>query len=156
MSQAVPAWVFDPVPPSGALSGGDPTAYLFSPNLDSLVREVVQNSTDQQVGDNPVAVTFTLHELTEGARTAFLGAVDWDNLRAHLEGVAASPSLINGRVRDALTEIDGGRLLLLQIEDTGTRGLTGPEDGTEGNFAALCKHKLVTNDQKAVRAGSYG
>lgn len=152
----VPQWVFDPVPPSGALSGGDPKSYLFSPSIDSLVREVVQNATDQQVGDDPVRVTFTLHELALTDRDGFLGALDWPRLRDHLKGVASSASLINGRVSDALDEIDSGRLLLLQIQDSGTKGLTGPEDGTAGNFAALCKHVLVTNDDKAARGGSYG
>ena len=149
-------WVFDPVPPSGALSGGDPKSYLFSPNIDSLVREVVQNSTDQQVGNDPVKVSFTLHELTDASREAFLDAVEWPRLEQHLNGVAESQSLINGRVREALDDIATGRLLLLHIEDSGTRGLTGPEDGTNGNFAALCKHVLVTNDEKAARGGSYG
>ncbi|MBC9820508.1 hypothetical protein [Terrabacter sp. MAHUQ-38] len=153
---AAPQWVFDPVPPSGALSGGDPKSYLFSPNIDSLVREVVQNATDQQAGDDAVHVRFTLHELAIPDRDSFLAALDWPRLREHLRGVAASDSLINGRVSDALNDIDSGRLLVLQIEDSGTRGLTGPEDGTAGNFAALCKHVLVTNDDKAAKGGSYG
>lgn len=149
-------WVFDPVPPSGALSGGDPKSYLFSPDIDSLVREVVQNSTDQQVGEEPVRVRFTLHELADDTREAFLTALEWDRLEQHLGGVADSRSLINGRVKDALEEVASGRLLVLQIEDSGTRGLTGDEDGTAGNFAALCKHVLVTNDDKAAKGGSYG
>ena len=155
-NETMPEWVFDPVPPSGALSGGDPTSYVFSPDIDTLVREVVQNATDQQSGDAPVKVVFSLHELTDDARDSFLDALGWSVLREHLVGVANSASLINGRVRDALAEIDGGRLLVLQIEDSGTRGLTGDEDGTSGNFAALCKHVLVTNDEKAARGGSYG
>jgi hypothetical protein len=151
-----PEWIFDPVPPSGALSGGDPKSYLFSPDIDSLVREVVQNSTDQQVGAAPVKVTFTLHELADKDRERFLEAVEWSRLSQHLQGVAESASLINGRVQEALKEIDGGRLLVLRIEDSGTRGLTGPEDGTQGNFAALCKHVLVTSDDKVAKGGSYG
>jgi len=120
-----PEWVFDPVPPSGALSGGDPTSYVFSPDIDTLVREVVQNATDQQSGDAPVKVSFSLHELTDDARASFLEGLGWSVLREHLVGVANSASLINGRVRDALAEIDSGRLLVLQIEDSGTKGPSG-------------------------------
>lgn len=151
-----PEWVFDPTPPSGALSGGDPASYVFNPDLDSLVREVVQNSTDQQKGEDPVEITFTLHELSAAARDDFLDALDWPRLRQHLEGVAGSQSLINGRVRDAIDRIDAGHLTMMTIEDKGTYGLTGPEEGTEGNFTALCKHVLVTTPKKAAGGGSYG
>ncbi|KRE41114.1 hypothetical protein ASG74_14740 [Knoellia sp. Soil729] len=116
----------------------------------------MQNSTDQQVGEKPVRVRFTLHELSDDARDDFLATLRWERLSDHLAGVVNSKSLINGRVRDALDEIEDGRLLLLQIEDGGTKGLTGEEDGTAGNFAALCKHVLVTNDDKAAKGGSYG
>ena len=76
MSEAKPEWVFDPVPPSGSLTGGDPTSYVFSPDIDTLVREVVQNATDQQSGDEPVHVKFTLHELPDDMRGELLDAVD--------------------------------------------------------------------------------
>lgn len=158
MPQTAPDWVFDPTPPSGALSGGDPASYVFNPSLDSLVREVVQNATDQQIGEDPVSVTFTLHELSGEPLRDFLAAISWDRVKEHYDGVAKSPSLINGRVKDAVAAIDGpgGRLRLLTIQDSGTHGLTGPEDGTEGNFVALCKHILVTTPKKAAGGGSYG
>lgn len=152
-------WVFDPVPPSGRRSGGDPTSYVFSPDIDAMVREVVQNANDQRVGDEPVHVTFNLRELSGTQKHSFLAALDWPRLRDHLLGVANSDSLINGQVRVALEELGGQRdsdsLFILEIQDRGTRGLTGTEDGT-GNFGALCKHVLVTNDEKAARGGSYG
>ncbi len=151
-----PEWIFDPVPPSGALSGGDPVSYVFKPDLDTLVREVLQNATDQQTSDAAVEVVFTFEELSGERRKEFLEALRWRSLSLHLEGVAESKSLINGRVADALEDIREGRLLVLRIDDSGTRGLTGPEDGTGGNFAALTKHILVTTEDKAVRGGSHG
>ena len=30
-------WVFDPIPPSGAVQGGTPSAHVFDPDLDSFV-----------------------------------------------------------------------------------------------------------------------
>jgi hypothetical protein len=149
-------WIFDPIPPSGALSGGDPVSYVFKPDLDTLVREVLQNATDQRTSDAPVEVTFTLEELSDDKRLELLDALRWESLSRHLEGVATSKSLINGRVADALADLQEGRLLVLRIDDAGTRGLTGAEDGTDGNFAALCKHVLVTTEDKAVRGGSHG
>jgi hypothetical protein len=156
MGDLAPEWVFDPIPPSGALSGGDPVSYVFKPDLDTLVREVLQNATDQRASDDPVEVIFTLEELSDEKRAELLEALRWRSLSRHLDGVAVSKSMINGRVADALAAVDEGRLLVLRIDDVGTRGLTGSEDGTDGNFAALCKHVLVTTDDKTARGGSHG
>lgn len=148
-------WVFDPVPPSGRRSGGDPASYVFKPDIDALVREVIQNANDQRVGEAPVQVDFNLRELSDVQKQAFLEAADWDRLEQHLHGVAESKTLINGQVASTLKEIARGSLFVLQVQDRGTKGLTGTEDGT-GNFGALCKHVLVTNDEKAAKGGSYG
>ena len=149
-------WVFDPVPASGAIKGGDPTSYVFHESLDTFVREVLQNANDQRLGGWPVRVEFSFHELTGSRASDALAALAWDTLEQHVRGVAGSRSLIAGRMSQILENSDDGRLLLLRIDDFGTRGLFGDEDGFEGNFAPLCKHVLVTTDDKAAKGGSHG
>jgi hypothetical protein len=41
------AWCFDPVPPSGACQDSDPAQSVFEPDINTLVRETLQNSNDQ-------------------------------------------------------------------------------------------------------------
>ncbi|WP_373070863.1 hypothetical protein [Gemmatimonas sp.] len=150
-------WIFDPVPPSGALSGGDPASYVFKPSIDTFVREVVQNSNDQRGGEGMVDVTFALHEFTGGdAADTALSAVGWNQLVTHLEAVSETESLIAGRVREAVDDASQGRLLMLAVSDRNTRGLYGEEMSTDGNFAPLCRHKLVTSDDKTLGGGSHG
>jgi hypothetical protein len=43
----------------------------------------------------------------------------------------------------------------LWIEDRGTTGLVGDEQGS-GNFAALCRDRLFSEKQRAESGGSFG
>ena len=57
-------WVFSPIPPDGGEHGGDPGEHVFEQNLDTFVREVLQNSNDQQlVLTEPVRVRFDFFAL---------------------------------------------------------------------------------------------
>lgn len=156
MDKSALEWVFDPIPPSGALSGGDVTSYVFPHELDTLVREVIQNSSDQQLDKNePVRVEFEFQRLRGEARRRLLTAIGWEGIFPHLEDVAQAESLISGRVKKLLAE-STDELVVLFIRDFNTRGLHGDEAGTEGNFGPLCRHKLVTTDDKTLGGGSHG
>ena len=54
-------WIFDPVPPSGAIQGGVPSSHVFTPDLDTFVRETIQNSMDQKT-TGPVTVNFVFEK----------------------------------------------------------------------------------------------
>ncbi|MFW6053743.1 MAG: hypothetical protein ACOC9J_02910, partial [Persicimonas sp.] len=42
------AWIFDPTPASGKRRGGNPSEYAFEGDLETFVREVIQNANDQR------------------------------------------------------------------------------------------------------------
>ncbi len=66
-------WVFDPVPPSGAIRGGIPVAYVFPQELEVFVREILQNAHDQKRNDVDTArVSFDLITLTGVYTSALL------------------------------------------------------------------------------------
>ena len=149
-------WIFDPLLASGRRSGGDPTSYIFGSSLDTFVREVLQNSHDQNLGTGPVCVSFDFYHLTGAHLERMLAAIQWGELSQHLHAVATTPSLVAGRVQRALEAVEHDGLLVLRIQDSGTNGLEGGEDDHGSNFNALCRDVLVTTEEKAGRGGSHG
>jgi hypothetical protein len=136
--------------------GGQANAQVFEPSLDAFVREVLQNSRDQRIDDQRVDVRFTLTQISGAQLETFLEALGWAQLSEHLDATAV-PQLvtIGPRLREGLTEAAGGRLRILRIQDTGTRGLTGGEED-DSNFAALIRHELITSDERREFGGSFG
>ncbi|MCA9605243.1 MAG: hypothetical protein KC619_06600, partial [Myxococcales bacterium] len=146
-------WVFDELPPSGARRGGDPSEHAFRRDLESFVREVVQNANDQAVAWP--RVTFRLAELQGAELDAYLESLRWPTLLPHLEGAArATGGTLLGEALAALR--DEKRLLLLDVEDRGTAGLSGDESDGESHFRALCKDTLYSHKAHEAAGGSYG
>ena len=152
------AWVFDPLPPSGAISGGTAANYVFAPTIDIFVREVLQNAHDQRLPTPGFAqVDIDVMEFTGEHRRRIFEAMSFDGLRAHLDGIAGEPYKLGAQVRDALARLDGGApLRVLRVTDRHTEGLTGGEDEKGTNFNSLCRDVLVNTDQTAGKGGSYG
>lgn len=150
-------WVFDPSPPSGARQGGLATAHVIEPELDKFVREVLQNARDQHIDDELVRVHFALHRLDGEYRDRFLDSMGWDELEPHLEGAASEGGITIGpQLEQALRDTRDHPLLVLRVDDSGTRGLTGGEDEPGGNFNALTRNTLVTSEDGRLRGGSFG
>jgi len=149
-------WIFDPVPPSGAIQGGVPSSHVFQPDLDTFVREVVQNSLDQRK-DELVTVRFVFERLGGSLKEDFLNGIGWHNLREHITGAAeAGFATISPRLREGLQCVESDALTVLRIEDYGTVGLVGDENELGKNFGALCKNTLDTCQDRPLRGGSYG
>jgi len=149
-------WIFDPLPPSGAMQGGNASLHVFKPDLDTFVREVLQNSRDQRANGGTVRVEFTFEELDGKAKEQFLKAIGWNQLRPHVAGASQSRfAQISRNVEDGLRTIDEEPLMVLRIDDAGTRGLVGDEDDPNANYNALCRNTLVSRDSPQ-RGGSYG
>lgn len=148
-------WIFDVLPPSGARRGGDPAEHAFTRNLDTFVREVVQNANDQRIGDRPPEVHFHLRELSGESLRAFSAKIAWPTLAPHLEAAGATRG---GRaVGRFLRELERtGRMLVLTIEDRHTIGLTGEESEEDSHFRALCKDTLYSHKKHSGAGGSYG
>lgn len=153
-------WIFDPAPASGAREGGLATSLIIESELDKFVREVLQNARDQRVGEQTVDIRFTFYELDGEWKEQFLHYMRWDELGPHLEGAADEGNVtIRRQLRQALELIEDGPLLVLRIDDSGTRGLTGDEDPDRdpaGNFNALTRNTLVTSETGGPRGGSFG
>ena len=81
-----PTWIFDDLPPSGARRGGDPSEHAFKQDLDTFVREVIQNANDQSRGHPEVL--FSFKELSGPELTAFQHALDWATLTEHIRATA--------------------------------------------------------------------
>src|SRR4051812_9343112 len=111
-------WIFDGVPPSGARYGGLAQAQVFDNDVDTFVREVLQNSRDQRTteGQN-VSVEFRLEDLAGPSLIGFLDALGWDQLEPHLEDTATQAYVtISPRIAEGLDEIRArGRLRVLRI-----------------------------------------
>lgn len=151
------SWIFDPPPDSGAISGGVSAQHVFEGRLDTFVREALQNSGDQQAGEDPVHVRFRFQELTGDSKNDFLSALGWNEvLRKHFEGVVAQGGMFGRKIAGTLESLKKEPLRLLRIDDWNTVGLTGDEDATQGNFAALCRHLLVSSEERRQRGGSFG
>jgi hypothetical protein len=89
---------------------------------ESLVREVIQNSTDAVAGEGPVTVTFAVHELDQTQSHQF--SAIFEKLRPHLKECG---------IKDAI--LDGHKARILVVEDFGTKGLTGSVEEIDGqNF----------------------
>ena len=73
-SKGSPRWIFDQLPPSGARRGGDPSEHAFRHDLETFVREVVQNANDQSLGRPEVH--FALMELSGAELEGGHGDVD--------------------------------------------------------------------------------
>ena len=150
-------WVFDPAPPSGQVVGGLTSAHVFDPGLDTFVREILQNSHDQRLPGKTARVRFTFSRLSGTRRDRILDVIDWPTLRKHLKASGKRVIPLALRVRRELKRLDQGNpLLLLQVDDSGTLGLTGDEDSETGNFNALCRNELVPTGDRPGRGGAFG
>jgi hypothetical protein len=155
-------WVTTPALGQGRSSGGSAAAELFEGGasqrrrslLETLVREICQNSTDQRVGSKAAEVYFDLILLRGEEREAFLGAINWQTLRPHLSAVkgAGGAALT---LRAGIEAMEAETLICLRISDSGTAGLTGDDWDEEGNFRRLCIQNFSTGEETG-RGGSFG
>jgi hypothetical protein len=110
-----------------------------------------------QRGNGAVTVNFVFEKLGGHLKDDFLNAIDWQNLRKHIEASAeAGFTTISPRLAYGLQDIENEPLTILRIDDFGTVGLTGGESEPGKNFSALCKNTLDTCEDRPYRQGSYG
>lgn len=150
------AWVFDPSPPSGGRTGGNVAEYAFRPDIETFVREVIQNVLDNKSADaETVHVLFRFLHLKGTFLQQFLEALGWSQLRPHIE--SAGVQMPGRRFKQALDAFSAAKsLLLLVVEDRNTTGLVGEEKGDASNFAALCRNTLYSSKPSETAGGSYG
>jgi RNA polymerase primary sigma factor len=151
-------WHHRPAHADGGREYGNAAAFAFNTDLSVLAREATQNALDERHDPTkPVRVHYMLHELSGEHLAAFLGALQWDELRKHYDQAAAASQKVSRSLRAALDDLDRTKsLLLLRVDDYNAAGLTGPEY-SDGRFAAVARRQLDSHKQSAKRAGgSYG
>lgn len=164
-------WWFRPAPEDGGRDFGNANIFATPPDIPTLVRELGQNSSDaaQRIGNSPARVhmRYTLIELTKGKAQydRFLNAIDFPNLRAHIERAGQGRSRVSAKLRDGLRRLEAEEsLLLLRVDDYGTIGLPGEEldpaaedEGQRSSpYAALVRNNLDNWKQTVLDGGSFG
>lgn len=155
-------WVSMPSLGQGRASGGSAAAELFEggsaqrrrPLLETLVREVCQNSCDRRLGNDKARVFFDLLLISGDERERMLEAFDWEGLRSHIAAVRGMGGAAL-TLRAGLDALAAPTLVCLRISDSNTEGLTGDDWDEEGNFRRLCVQNFSTGDETG-RGGSFG
>ena len=148
-------WGWRPEPADRARDFGNANVWSFTPSVETLTRESIQNVLDAKRATT-VEVTYRITRLKDEGLEAFKDALLWDDLHAHLGASAIGESKLAQQLRFGLEQIEeSGELLLLLIEDRGTTGLVGGEFG-EGNFAALTRNNLDSSKASATAGGAFG
>lgn len=149
-------WYFNRLNQKKSRQGDIPTKHAFDADVETFVREVLQNANDAGPVDEaePVRVTFRFRHLTTGdGLEEFKSAFHWDDqFRKHLEGAATEEQDLS--IRQFL-ENETEELLLLTIEDENTEGLSGAEDADESNYTALVRDMHRSNKDD-TQGGSHG
>lgn len=151
-------WYHRPAHADGGREFGNAAAFAFDADLGVLAREATQNSLDERRDPTrPVRVRYVLHELTGEHLRSFLGAVQWESLKAHYAAAATTDQKVGRALAEGLREMEAsGSLLLLRVDDYNANGLTGPEY-EDGRFAAVVRRQLDSHKGDNRRAGgSYG
>lgn len=147
-------WLFDAS--ERARRGGSAAEYAFTPGLSTFVREVLQNAKDQHAGsEHPVKVDFSMLQLSGESLQSFMKAIDFLQLEDHLKAAGAARKE-TGFLRALKQMHDQDSLLLLRVDDSGTRGLTGGDLEGDSAFVSLCIDELFSSKQDKGAGGSYG
>lgn len=159
-------WVFPDLSLRGAGQGGDLTQFTMEGELQTFVREVLQNSNDAGLTntDEPTEVTFRIQEHSGDELERFKQALRWDEWRKQVDA-AAENNQIAKRIQafaDRVEGKDGSEegLRTMVVEDRHTQGLTGdgrdrPGEGNS-NFSALVRDSLESNKQNETAGGKFG
>lgn len=156
-------WAFPDLNPRGAGQGGDLTQFAIRGDLETFVREVLQNSNDaaDEDSDKPVEVVFKLHDLTGDDLEDFQDAFRWDEWKEQVDAAADRDNQIAQRTKRYADDVeDSGSLRTLVVEDRYTEGLTGSDsdDPNVGstNFSALVRDSLESNKSTESAGGKFG
>jgi hypothetical protein len=139
---------------------GGAEQYAISRKVHNFVREAIQNSWDQRLSESdPVKVSFTFVELEGEELDDFLNDVKWtEGLKEHLEACSTQNNHDKPKLRRNLVKFNEGKMRILQVSDSNTKGLSGPEFGDQGNFSKLCRNKMTPSEGggSAARGGAFG
>lgn len=157
------AWNFRPQPVDGGREYGNANVWSIPWDISALVREAIQNSLDAaNEPDLGIDVEFSIIRLENDSLEGFLSAIKWMDgdgyigLHSHVSAAAMIKQKLGNLLKDGLNHFEQTKeLILLRIDDFGTRGLTGDEFG-QSHFAAFCRNNLDSRKTSEFAGGSYG
>lgn len=140
-----------------------PTEKALDSELETFVREVLQNANDQGLpNDDPVKVTFDFQKLTDELDT-FLNALQWDNqsedpknLKWHIDQATENEQARDPGLKRFVENFERDELLVLSIHDENTTGLVGNEDDSSDPYGALVKDFGGSEKPESSSGGSHG
>ena len=140
-----------------------PTEKALDSELETFVREVLQNANDQGIRDQePVKVTFDFNKLTDEL-DGFLDALQWNNqpddaknLRWHIQRAMENEQARDPGLKRFMEGFNQEELLVLSIHDENTTGLNGEEDDSSDPFGALVKDFGGSEKPESSSGGSHG
>lgn len=149
-------WYFDELSQKESRQGDIPTKHALEADVETFVREVLQNANDAGPidGDRPIEVTFRFRQLHAGdGLEEFKEAFHWDDqLLRHLKGAAGEEKDLS---LQQFLENETDHLVLLSVEDKNTAGLSGAEDADESNYTALVRDMHRSNKEE-TQGGIHG
>lgn len=156
-------WVFPNLRKRGAGTGGDLTQFTMSGELETFVREVLQNSNDASYAesDEPVEVGFKIREIEGETFEDFQEAFSWDKWKSQVDAAAGDDNDIARRIKQYADQVEERESIrIVVIEDRYTEGLTGPDEDepqrSSTNFSALVRDSLESNKSESAAGGKFG
>jgi len=133
--------------------GKTATDMALNSKLMTIPREAIQNTDDAGLEGETPELVFRFETLEGDALEKFLTAIDWEELRKHMEAVAETDDSIG--IEEALQQVRDGGLNVLVVEDKHAEGLDGAEDSKKTNYSSLVKDFGITT-KEGDQAGSEG
>jgi transcriptional regulator with XRE-family HTH domain len=154
------AWRFREAPVDGGKDFGNAAVYATPMAIRSLVREDGQNSLDA-ASRSEVVIRFRIVELSRDCQRyqRTLKALGFEQLRERITAIEAAEefeSKLGTKLSAGLRHVSDEKLVLLYVDDYGTRGLEGGEFDSANAFCALVRDNLNSRKASQTAGGVFG
>lgn len=153
-------WGFREAPPDGGKDFGNAAVYATPMAVRTVVREDGQNSLD--AGCRPeVVLRFRIVELSPDSErySRVLKALRVEQLRDRIRAIEEAEefeSKLGTKLSAGLEHVLEEKLVLLYVDDYGTRGLPGDEFDSTKPFCALVRDNLNSRKDTQTAGGVFG
>ena len=149
-------WFFADAPVNQDLGPNDAKFEIFKPDINSLVRESIQNSMDAVDDDSiPVRMSFKIKSIKKNDYPRFF------DLKDHIEGCVKywgkDAKDVFSRARDTfLTASSTNRIHYIEVSDYNTSGMDYERGNNKTRFHGFLHSTGASNRKKANSGGSFG
>ena len=149
-------WFFAEAPTNQDLGPNDPKFEIFKPDINSLVRESIQNSMDAVDDDSvPVRMSFKIRSFQRDAYPKFF------ELKDHVDGCLrywgdSSKDVFNP-IKEVLQLSTGkDRLYYIEVSDANTTGMDYERGNNKTKFHGFLHSTGASNKKSVNSGGSFG